>query len=699
MSDRFSCNHPGCSKLFTRKDHLARHKLNHNNVARFECPVCKKKFKRLDVMSDHHERHFRQRKVPRPPPKTEKAFPDDRLKWNATTSDNLLDWVLNDADLPLTFRSGLLDALFVELYPNAMLEELLGYDFNYLPPVNSALVTLEMLDIYTLMIPELRQQPDFSTSSFTYCIEVYWSLFHIQYPILHQPSFNTLSANPVLTLAMIMMGATMSNCINSRLADATRLAFTIGDELRWIIFKHRGRGLSEPWEFQSLLILEIFEKYYSTREHHERSSVHQGAKIEMMKRSPVLGGDPFAESRTALVQGPNDLFSNDDDANVADALQKWVAAESMNRCALLLFCLDLTASVVSAHNSTLSVERLRLALPCEDYIWEADLETLGSIQLPGRPELIRNSFKKLLNREPVETTSFGKKIMFHTLLLILMMLQQKAEYNYYLGDGSPHMDEPWRNKLSHALDTWFFNINRDGCCNVDSVLINLSARDSDLKCDYLGLNDTRCKFPLYHMTHITLGITNHDLLIYAGAPVRMNVSARKQDVQNATIRVREWVTSETGRIGVVHAYLCICECLLVGGQISYQPERDPIPERPHIVVYSALLIWCYNFCSRGSASEDDNESAFAYLLRVKAYLDTELARDSPNEVAENVRRSASLLELFDDLHHVAGLMEELLRMYARCSWKLGREYSRLFECCRNRSRGKPQAFCENMYAD
>ncbi len=64
--------------------------------------------------------------------------------------------------------------------------------------------------------------------------------------------------------------------------------------MRWLIFKHRSPGASEPWEIQSLLILEVFEKHYSSRDLHERSSVHYAAKIEMMKRSTVLGGDPYA---------------------------------------------------------------------------------------------------------------------------------------------------------------------------------------------------------------------------------------------------------------------------------------------------------------------------------------------------------------------------------------------------------------------
>lgn len=47
---KFVCDYPECLKSFSRKDHLKRHQLNHDDtVQEHECEECGKKFKREDV--------------------------------------------------------------------------------------------------------------------------------------------------------------------------------------------------------------------------------------------------------------------------------------------------------------------------------------------------------------------------------------------------------------------------------------------------------------------------------------------------------------------------------------------------------------------------------------------------------------------------------------------------------------------------
>ncbi|KAH7318277.1 zinc finger, C2H2 type domain-containing protein [Stachybotrys elegans] len=56
---RFSCDHPGCDKLYSRYEHLQRHQLNHNPKEIFGCDVvgCDQKFVRLDLLARHKKRH------------------------------------------------------------------------------------------------------------------------------------------------------------------------------------------------------------------------------------------------------------------------------------------------------------------------------------------------------------------------------------------------------------------------------------------------------------------------------------------------------------------------------------------------------------------------------------------------------------------------------------------------------------------
>ncbi|KAF4452201.1 hypothetical protein F53441_4940 [Fusarium austroafricanum] len=57
QSDKsFECTHPGCSKRFTRAEHLQRHALNHLPGGS-SCDICRAHFKRPDLLRRHMERH------------------------------------------------------------------------------------------------------------------------------------------------------------------------------------------------------------------------------------------------------------------------------------------------------------------------------------------------------------------------------------------------------------------------------------------------------------------------------------------------------------------------------------------------------------------------------------------------------------------------------------------------------------------
>ncbi|KAL4994509.1 major facilitator superfamily domain-containing protein [Aspergillus recurvatus] len=57
---KHTCNYPGCTKAFTRAEHLRRHSLNHetiNNSQGYTCQRCMTHFSRPDLLSRHLDRH------------------------------------------------------------------------------------------------------------------------------------------------------------------------------------------------------------------------------------------------------------------------------------------------------------------------------------------------------------------------------------------------------------------------------------------------------------------------------------------------------------------------------------------------------------------------------------------------------------------------------------------------------------------
>ncbi|KAK9236403.1 fungal-specific transcription factor domain-containing protein [Lipomyces kononenkoae] len=53
ISKKFKCLHPGCGKMFNRKDYLARHAANHLPVRPYQCPICPSQFARQDLLEKH----------------------------------------------------------------------------------------------------------------------------------------------------------------------------------------------------------------------------------------------------------------------------------------------------------------------------------------------------------------------------------------------------------------------------------------------------------------------------------------------------------------------------------------------------------------------------------------------------------------------------------------------------------------------
>lgn len=50
---RFPCTYPGCSKRFTRAEHMHRHALNHT-PGEHTCLECRAHFKRPDLLRKYH---------------------------------------------------------------------------------------------------------------------------------------------------------------------------------------------------------------------------------------------------------------------------------------------------------------------------------------------------------------------------------------------------------------------------------------------------------------------------------------------------------------------------------------------------------------------------------------------------------------------------------------------------------------------
>jgi hypothetical protein len=108
-------------------------------------------------------------------------------------------------------------------------------------------------------------------------ISSYWRHFHPQLPILHKPTFNASTCPDLLLLAIMCLGAScLEKTYGHEMTQAcANLANFMAWHLRWEMFMDADfRPPAKLWIFQGLLLLESFEKMYSTRPLHERAHIH-----------------------------------------------------------------------------------------------------------------------------------------------------------------------------------------------------------------------------------------------------------------------------------------------------------------------------------------------------------------------------------------------------------------------------------------
>ncbi|ONH67568.1 Zinc finger protein klf1 [Cyberlindnera fabianii] len=587
-----------------------------------------------------------------------------------------------------------------------LLNDILVIPPNFPHPAHQTTITPEVQQSLIRVVPAIATHDHLQHLDLF--LEAYWTCFHTQYPILHKPSFSTQTCPPILLLSIIMLGAAYYTSNPDSIFERTPREFgdIIAEPLRGIIFASRDfQPPSHVWVIQSLLMLEHYERLSTNRILHERAYVHHGTTIQLLRRSPGLGGNPLNNK------------TDYDSAQSATIWEKWIQFETLKRSALFAFYMDSTHGIVFGYQLMLFTHQIQLSLPCDEELWDSYLTPK---EIPNKSEQLPflSALKKLLNREPVQTSRFGKKILLSGLLTIMFQMQQRDLQGSLL--EFDELRDTWKDSLSLAFDYWNCDI-MNGCCNTPNAIY---WKDVDRKHDLplaLREDDTRCKFPVYHMAQITLRIQHYDYYIYAGAPWRMNVEAEASDYELVDKKIKEWASSLSGKISVVYGYMFLFEMFLSPQDSTRQWEykfhsnEEAIWERLNVLALVILLVWSYNFSNDGPESRVllhdpretrlvPKESGLAYLRRVRdeftrfagEFVHTSHPGDSV-KYHNMIRLMATKLPHIRNKHHMAGLLNMMSEIFKDNYWEVGDEFSRLIRNCYRRSFGSPKVRCDDMY--
>lgn len=755
----YCCDVGTCSKRFKRSDHLLRHKRNHDTSTSFSCtwPGCYKTFVRKDVQMKHIKRHVEKESTLAKPVRFLEVFTPDLVQGRAkrsshsdssteesrtsdqanrehqpitvdtnsvistsTQTDYLsefgkssIDYVMNELASPLQTdeMSDLIGWLlnddpensykYLDYSPSSSFKDMLSGTPNFMFSTSQSSVDSGTIEKMLQLMPILLTSTCFSGDTIERFLDSYWSVFHIQFPVIHRPTFSPAKANPLLLLSMISVGASVCSrtCKDKRLKDEfVRLADTIAQPLRWLICSHSEDFTTiSSWCIQSLLILECYETTCGSRKLHQRAHLHHGFKIEVLRRGPLLGGDPGRAS------------GSDSDLSTG-VWDNWVEIESLKRCAYVAFLVGTIHSVIFGHDTILFTHHIKLAMPSPEPTWETiSVEKEGTFMKFDNEKFL-SLITNLLRRKTVSTSPFTTRLLLVGIIGLVLQTDQNEMQMCALQGQTP---KSWKSDLINTLDFWYDTVIDQGCCLSDTAYyIPLDVLSHSM----YSPEDTTCKFPVYHIAHSFLRLSQYDCIIYAGAPNRMNVKTDTKDYARVSQRVKSWANSSSGAMLVAHAYTLLCEVLLSQDEfgndvpITYDPNTDPIFYRANLVASAVFLVWDYNYCLDGPESQYLEDSEFIlsskyipeklnghrYLQKIqKAF------RDNLGLVSGSRKftvYSASVSGILNK-HHMVGLLRLLKDRYNSCNSQICREYGRLMENCIQRSLGRKTVMCNNMYQE
>lgn len=534
-------------------------------------------------------------------------------------------------------------------------------------------------------------------------LKSYWLNFNAQYGLLHKPSFHIDEQPSILILSLIMVGASF---LGSRYREM--ISDIICAPLRWIIFSHVDfQPPSKTYIIQSLLLLEGYEKTSTNRYLHERSYLHHGTTIQLLRRTPSLGGHPLrlkTEEEPYNLQDPQEVY------------RRWIDFEMLKRVAFYAFYMDTTHAVVFGYlNLFINCNHIQLTLPCPDLVWESyDLsyEVLlehgfgrdsGITFLCALKQLIREIIETLrsagnpsskINAYQLEKWNirsvFGKKILLAGIISIMFQCQESSDGDLFSTTikcslGLEDNGVSGQDIFSFAINYWLFQI-QGSCTEAKDCFITsenmldtqkggdiqkkgneISGIESKDELDLLSAdNNFTCKIPEYHMAQVILRIFHYDYYIYSGAPWRMNVRTGNEEYNLVSRRLSQFATDpKSGGVAMVYAYqfvfqMFIDEKTLKMTKQPYNVNSDYCITRPNTLALIVLLIWSYNFALNGPEVQiwenGDAESAAEEITPSDA--------ENPEATPENNATASRNRQTKDNYTPMETFEVYLVRMYA-----------------------------------
>lgn len=455
----------------------------------------------------------------------------------------------------------------------------------------------------------VRDHPLLSLQSVQTWLDLFFTQFNTTYPLIHMPTFNASTTEPLLLLSILLLGATYLD------KAAHQLAVCIHDVIRPSIFAHAGfSARPELWTLQTILLVECFGKSRAGQKQHDMSHLFHGLLINLIRRS-----DCQSVTKTP---GPQDGVS------LAEAWKLWAIAEQKKRLALLCFMWDTQHAVLFCQSLCMSAFELRCSMPCAQAVWEApDAElwarawpsptrqTPSPTSDPVGPSMFLPTLKFYLSAQPSGASThnldaLGQVLVLHGLMSIAWDMQRRDQTS--LGVVSTTGPASWKDLLSKAYDRW--KADFDSYCH-DAALASSDSGDSSAS-EWSAFS--AAYRAVYHAAQALLNMDFLDVQIYAGARHILGRPVQQQDYVRSSRVVKRWASNSRERAAAAawHGAGMLRDLMTGDGSADSGGSGKPMMESPHLTslfhvpwcLYLATLsCWAFHHAksTRRGRIEDD----------------------------------------------------------------------------------------------
>jgi hypothetical protein len=474
----------------------------------------------------------------------------------------------------------------------------------------------------------------------------YWHHFSDQIPILHKPTFSPENTPNLLLLAMMTIGAAcLDRTHGQKVTQAgAKLSNFLAWNLRWETFRDVSfRPPAKLWVFQTLILLELYEKMYSTRELHERAHIHHATTITLMRRGRSLIGKSTLDSPPNPRESANGAHNSSSSGGTPTPEQwwsQWIMNESTRRTAFAAFVIDSIHATMFGHSAVMVAHEMRLPLPCDEALWRATSGAeVGRIEasLLGsgiKPMTFLEGLKRTLSHQEVRTNSFGRTVLMAGLLSVTWHMHQRDLQVNVLGGGVVQAlggRDKWRATLTRAYDSWRSDF--DHALDRNSSSGDAGRYDASKRNEFNIVFESRTA--LHHLAHMAMHADIVDCQMFARAKRLLGRTIGLPEFGSAQRRIKDhWAPSARARDATYYALKFLCSVLIPEEMVSshaggyhqeepYDAGDDVLLNRPWVLYFAALVVWCYGFALEGPCAstptpttrEEKRRQMREYLLK------------------------------------------------------------------------------------